>query len=74
MSQEIFAQRIRELRENHNMTTRMLGEVLGISHSSIVYYENCKREPTLTVMKAYAKYFKVTLDYLVGMEDNNGKN
>lgn len=69
MSQEIFAKRIRDLREQHNLTTRMLAEKIGITNAAISYYENCKREPTLTVMKAYAKYFKVTLDYLVGMED-----
>ena len=69
MSELIFASRIKELRENHNMTIRMLADELKISYSSISLYENAKREPTLSVMKAYAKYFNVTLDYLSGLED-----
>ncbi len=69
MSQQIFAERIKKLRESKSMTTRMLAEELGISHMAISYYENCKREPTLSVMKEYAKYFNVTLDYLAGMEE-----
>jgi transcriptional regulator with XRE-family HTH domain len=69
MSKEIFAKRIKELRESHNMTTRMMAEAIGVTNAAISYYENCKREPTLSVIIAYRDYFNVSLDYLVGNSD-----
>ncbi len=73
MGMEIFSVRIKKLRTEAALTVRMLGEILGISHASIVYYENCKREPTLSVLQAYARHFNVTVDYLIGMDgDKNG--
>ena len=70
MSLEIFACRAKQLRDEHNLSTRMLAEELNVSNALISFYENCKREPTLSVMKSYAQYFKVSLDYLVGLSDN----
>jgi transcriptional regulator with XRE-family HTH domain len=60
----VFANKIRKLRENRNLTTRMMAEELNVSSSQISKYENDIHEPTLTVLKAYANYFNVTLDYL----------
>lgn len=50
------------------MTTRRMAEIVGVTNAAISYYENCKREPTLSVMEAYSKYFNVSLDELVGMD------
>jgi transcriptional regulator with XRE-family HTH domain len=61
----VFANKIRRLRESRNMSTRMLaGELKVVSCGQISKYENDVHEPTLTILKAYAKYFGVTLDYL----------
>jgi transcriptional regulator with XRE-family HTH domain len=67
---EIFAERAKELRKSQRMSTRALGAKIGMSHVVISYYENCKREPTLSVIKAYSKLFGVTTDYLIGVSDN----
>ena len=64
-----FVKRIRELREAKGMGVRELAYELGISHTSISYYENEKREPTVSVCKMFADYFGVTCDYLVGLTD-----
>ena len=76
MSIEVFAMRARELRKGKNFTTRMMAEELNMSCALISYYENGKREPTLSALRAYAQYFNVTMDYLAGMtdwRDNNGE-
>mgnify|MGYP000158889329 CR=1 FL=1 len=70
MGMDIFSRRIKELREEKNLSMRQLAEEIGISHVAISYYESSKREPTLTVLQAYAKYFNVTVDYLIGLSDN----
>ena len=76
MSIEIFAKRAKELRKSKGLTTRMLAAELNISCALISYYENGKREPTLSALRAYAQYFNVTMDYLAGLtdrRDNNGE-
>lgn len=60
----VFANKIRRLRESRNMSTRMLAEELNISPGQVSKYENDIHEPTLSVLKAYARIFEVTLDYL----------
>jgi transcriptional regulator with XRE-family HTH domain len=74
MSIEIFAKRAKELRKSKGLTTRMLAAELNMSCALISYYENEKREPTLSALKAYAKYFDVTMDYLAGLSDRRNGN
>jgi transcriptional regulator with XRE-family HTH domain len=59
-----FGEKVRKLRINKNLTTRMLSEQLGISHGQITKYENNLSEPTLTALNKYKEFFKVSLDYL----------
>jgi len=70
---EVFAQRIKHLRESRGLGVRQLADELGISHSAISHYENKKRTPDVTICKLYAQYFGVTMDYLVGLEDYSTK-
>lgn len=60
----VFAEKIKKLRMDKNLSTRMLAEELGVSFSMVSKYENDVNEPTLSILKAYAKGFNVTLDYL----------
>lgn len=66
MSKEIFANRIKTLREENNLNTREMAAIIGVTNPAISYYENCKREPTLSIIEAYANYFNVSTDYLFG--------
>lgn len=66
---EIFAARLRKLREQHNLTTRELGEIVGVSNATVSRYETGKRDPDLNIAYKMAQHFGVTLEYLCG-EDN----
>jgi transcriptional regulator with XRE-family HTH domain len=70
---EVFAERIKLLRESKGLGVRELANILGISHSSISMYENCKREPTVSICKLFADYFNVSCDYLLGLTDERYK-
>lgn len=59
-----FAQKIRRLRENQGMTTRILAEKIGVSCGQISKYETGKHEPTLSILNKYKETFGVSLDYL----------
>lgn len=60
----IFAKKIRKLREDRGMSTRMLAEQIGVSCGQISKYENGVHEPTLSILNKYKEIFSVSLDYL----------
>lgn len=59
-----FVKKIRRLREEHGMSTRMLAEKLGVSCGQISKYENGIHEPTMSILNKYKEVFDVSLDYL----------
>ena len=71
-----FGSRLRELRLEKKLTQQQLSEMLGLSQSSIAYYEKSKKEPSLITLLQLAKFFNISLDYLVGLSSNrqNGHN
>ena len=71
---EIFSQRIKELRDKKGLGLRQLAAELGIGSSSLSQYETCKRTPDIDVCKMFADYFKVTCDYLIGVDDEPNKH
>ena len=66
---EIFAERLKELRLEKELGQETLAQELGLSHGIISLWENGLREPKLSNLVLLAKYFDVTMDYLVGLED-----
>lgn len=64
-----FSIRLKELRSEKHVGQTELAKAIGVSNGTISLWENGLREPTLTNLLALAKYFKVSLDYLVGLED-----
>lgn len=63
---EIFAEKMKELREEHNISLRGLAEAIGISKTALSYYENCQRDPSLPAVKKIADYFNEDINYMVG--------
>lgn len=66
---KIFCERLKELRKEKNLSTRALGEALGVDNSSITRWENENTIPNIEVLRDIAVFFKVSTDYLVGLED-----
>lgn len=64
-----FAQRLKELRLERNLSLKQLGNVLGVSDIAISRWENLKRVPNIITLVQISKYFGVTTDYLLGLED-----
>ena len=58
--------RIRELRKQHKITMKQLGEVIGVAESTISQYETGKREPDNETLLRLGEYFGVSVDYLLG--------
>ena len=64
----IWNEKIKELREGHDLAQSQLAEILGTTQRTISYYENNQREIPVNVLVKYAKYFNVSLDYICGLE------
>jgi len=60
--------KIKELREEKNLTQEELAKLLDIDKSTIAKYETNDREPKVYILCKIADYFSVTLDYLAGRE------
>lgn len=69
-TRKIFAERIKLLRKEKKLSAEKLGKYLGYSQSSISSYECCSRKPDVDVLYAYAEFFNVPSDYLLGRIDS----
>lgn len=66
----ILGQRLKELREEKGLTQEKVAADLGITQPNYSRYEKETREPSISLLADMAKYFDVTIDYLVGLTDN----
>ncbi len=64
--------RLKELRLENGLTQKELGEIIGVVQTVAGKYERGALEPSLTGLKKLADYFKCSIDYLVGREDDFG--
>lgn len=62
--------RLKRLRNQHELTHEEIAEALGVSVSQIWRYEAEKVDPSTEVLSRMAKLFHVTTDYLVGLTDD----
>ena len=64
-----FAEKLKSLRDEQGLFQRDLAKNMGLTQPTIAKYESGDREPDLDTLIAFAKYFKVSTDYLLGLED-----
>lgn len=67
---EIFAKRLKELRQEKKIGQNALSNLLDMCNASISYYETDKQDPTVTNLVKLATYFDVSTDYLLGLTDD----
>ncbi|MCI8475981.1 MAG: helix-turn-helix transcriptional regulator [Clostridia bacterium] len=64
-----FKYRLKELRTARGLSQKELGEKIGTTYSAISFWENGVNEPKLSYIIALCKFFEVSSDYLLGLED-----
>ena len=65
----IFNNRIKNLRNQKNLTQKQLAEALNMTERAYRNYEIKESTPTLENLILIADYFGVSIDYLVGRTD-----
>lgn len=66
----MIGERLYELRKDADLTQDDLAAILNINKHSISSYERDKSEPPDAIKMAIARYFNVSVDYLLGLTDN----
>ncbi len=62
--------RLKELRASKHISQVKLAMDLNMNQNSISRYENGEREADYETLIAFADYFGVSVDYLLGRTDN----
>ena len=64
-----FAERVKTLRQEANLTQEQLAGILGTTQRKVSYWESGRIEPDLSSLWILADYFDVFVDYLLGRKD-----
>ena len=56
--------RIKDLREDENLSQRQIAEILHMHKTTYARYETGEREIPFNIAILLAKYYKVSLDYI----------
>ena len=67
-------QRIRDLREDADMTQRQVGERINVPQRTYAYYESGERLLPPQVLCAIADLYGVSVEYLLGRTDKKEMN
>ena len=60
---------LRYIRKQRNLNQQKVAMDLHISRESLSYYENGKRELSLSLLVEMSKYFNVSIDFLITGEE-----
>lgn len=69
MNISAFSERLKDLRIDAGMTSDQLAKKIGVTKSTISFWENGVNEPKASYIDAVAKVFSVSSDYLLGLKD-----
>ncbi|MBE5745288.1 MAG: helix-turn-helix transcriptional regulator [Clostridiales bacterium] len=68
MKNNVFGKRLKELRVDKNLSQRALGEIFNVCNQTVSFWESGSREPDLDTLISIARFFEVSVDYL--LEEN----
>lgn len=66
---DVIYKRIKDLREDADLTQNDIGKAINISQRAYSYYENGQRLIPPTVLCSLAELYGVSVDYILGRTD-----
>ncbi|MBR4291983.1 MAG: helix-turn-helix transcriptional regulator [Oscillospiraceae bacterium] len=64
-----YAQRIRDLRTDHDKSQSQIALVLGTSKNQVGKYERGEQEMPIKHLLTLCEYYKVSADYILGLPE-----
>ena len=61
--------RLKELRETNGKTQKEIAEILNIQQNTYSQYETGQRQISLEFLVELAKFYKVSVDYMLGLTE-----
>ena len=74
MSEMERYQRIRDLREDRDLTQAQVGRAINVPQRTYAYYESGQRMVPPHVLCALADFYQVSVDYILGRTDRKEMN
>jgi len=68
---KVLGEQIRKLRMSKKYTLALMADRLGVTTSAVASYENGSRNPSFDVLMKIARIFNVTVDTLLGGNDED---
>lgn len=65
-----YYRRIRELREDHDLTQRQLATILNMTQTQYFRYEQGYRDVPTDILIALAQMYHTSTDYILGLTNN----
>lgn len=62
--------RIRDLREDHDLTQTQIAQILGMSQTGYSKYETGENDIPTAILIQLAEYYQTSVDYLLGRTNN----
>lgn len=62
-------ERIKMLRTENHISQSQLAKALGVSQKAVSLWESGDRVPSATAIASLTKYFGVSADYLLGLDE-----
>jgi transcriptional regulator with XRE-family HTH domain len=66
--------RLKDLREDNDKTQKQIAEILFITQQQYSLYEKGYREIPSSALITLAKFYGVSVDYILGLTDNPNKS
>lgn len=67
-----FAERLKELRKEKQMTQKQLAQYLGLTANSVCEWENRRSEPSIATLLKMGELFQEPVGYILGQTDELG--
>lgn len=69
MNQMMYVERIKDLREDHDLTQQYVANILGTSQTMYARYERGANEMPIRHLLALCELYQVSSDYILGLHD-----
>ncbi len=62
----MYLKRLKDLREDHDLSQEKISKILKITRPQYSLYETGKRDIPVDLLRILSKYYNTSIDYLVG--------
>ena len=66
----LLGKRLKELREERNLSQKQLADLVNLSQQTIGHYEVERAEPGIKTLEMFARIFHTSTDYLLGLSNS----